>query len=105
MKRYRLEDYHKGWVVGNFVPSILELNTEVALQRMPKGVPTKDHVHKEATEITIVVSGALRINGNSYGPNDICVLEPGEISRSEFLEDTIIVVIKTPSVPLDKYEV
>jgi hypothetical protein len=38
-----------------------------------------------------------------FKAGDICVLEPGDISQIEYLEETEVVTIKTPSIPSDKY--
>jgi 2,4-dienoyl-CoA reductase-like NADH-dependent reductase (Old Yellow Enzyme family) len=44
-----------------------------------------------------------RINGQEFGPGDICVLEPGEQYHARILQDTHVVAVKFPSVPEDKY--
>ena len=38
-----------------------------------------------------------------FAVGDICVLEPGEAYYAEYVEDTEVFAIKTPSVPGDKY--
>jgi hypothetical protein len=48
------------------------------------------------------VSGRVSINGTVMVTGDIFIFNPMEISDSEFLEDTSIVVIRTPSEPFDK---
>ena len=45
----------------------------------------------------------MRINKEEFGVGDICVLEPGEPYYAEYLEDTEVFAVKTPSVPGDKY--
>ena len=41
-------------------------------------------------------------NGKIYTSGDIYVLEPGDVSQTEYLEETTVVTIKTPSIPTDK---
>jgi hypothetical protein len=37
-------------------------------------------------------------------PGDIFVLEPYEIADPQFLEDCVVLCVKIPSIPGDKYE-
>ena len=45
------------------------------------------------------------ICGQCIEPGMIFVIEPSEIADPVFLEDCIVVVVKTPSVKGDKYNV
>jgi len=45
----------------------------------------------------------MLVNGVIFGPGDICVLEPGDISQIDYLEEVDTVAIKFPSLPDDKY--
>jgi quercetin dioxygenase-like cupin family protein len=84
----------RGWVVGNFEPSLYKTDdVEVAVK----------HYHKIATEITIISDGKVRMNGTIYGSGDIVTIEPGEATDFEALEDTITTVVKLPCVKDDKY--
>jgi hypothetical protein len=47
----------------------------------------------------------MLLNGETILPNDIFILERGEIAEPEFLEDCLVLVIKHPSIPGDKYVV
>lgn len=96
----------KGWFVGKFTPTVLSTNdVEVAVKRYKKGDYEASHYHKIATEITVIVSGRVRMNNIEYGPNDIIVMEPNESTDFECLEDnTVNVVVKFPGVNNDKYE-
>jgi hypothetical protein len=62
-----------------------------------------DSVNKLTYEITLVISGRQLCNGEIFSAGEICVLEPGDISQIEYLEETEVVTIKTPSIPSDKY--
>jgi anti-sigma factor ChrR (cupin superfamily) len=104
MKKFKLEDFTRGWVVGNFDPAIWNTTEyEVAVQKFLKGDHPCSHYHLLADEITIVVSGRMDLNGTVYGPGDIILIEKTEEADPRFLEDTTTVVIKNKSVPGDKY--
>lgn len=102
----KLEDYINGWIVGDFTPTMFKNpHVEVGIHHIPAGANTVKHFHKVAQEINVVVSGKVEINGHAFGPNDIFAIEQHEISSSIIYEDTVLVVIKYPSTPGDKYEV
>lgn len=105
MKVARLEDMVKGWFVGNFEPTLINTNdVEVAVKEYKKGDYESKHFHKIATEITVIVSGHVRMNGVEYRKGDIIVMEPNEVTDFECLEDgTKNVVVKFPGANNDKY--
>lgn len=106
MKVGRLNDMARGWFVGNFEPTLFSTNdVEVAVKHYGTGDYEAAHYHKIATELTVVISGQVRMAGNRYGPGDIIVIEPGEITDFEALEDTVNVVVKIPGANNDKYTV
>lgn len=106
MKVARLETMIKGWFVGNFEPSLLKTNdVEVAVKEYKKGDYEASHFHKIATEITVIISGKVRMNGVEYGAGDIIVIEPGDSTDFEALEDTVNTVVKLPGANNDKYVV
>lgn len=89
------------------MPTVLNTNdVEVAVKRYKKGDYESSHYHKIATEITVVISGRVKMNNIEYGPDDIIVMEPGETTDFECLEEhTVTVVVKHPGVNNDKYGV
>ena len=105
MKTAKLEDMVKGWFVGNFEPTLLKTNdVEVAVKSYKKGDYEDRHYHKIATEITVIVSGRVKMNGVEYTKGDIVVIEPMESTDFEALEDnTQNVVVKYPGANNDKY--
>jgi quercetin dioxygenase-like cupin family protein len=104
MKKYKLDTFTRGWVIGDFEPSIIRTKDfEVMVRYYKAGDKEAKHVHKIAHEITIIVSGTYRMNGELLGPGDIVHLSPGEATDFECLEDGANTVIKTPSVMGDKY--
>ena len=93
-----------GWFAGDFSPSVLRSREfEAACKFYKKGTAESAHVHKIATEITLIARGRARMNGVEHTTGDIVVLDPGEASDFHALEDTITMVIKSPSVIGDKY--
>jgi quercetin dioxygenase-like cupin family protein len=106
MRVFQLADMKKGWFVGDFVPNVLRKKEfEVAYRTFKAGAFEEKHVHKIATEITVLTSGKATMNGQVLVSGDIMVLEPGEASDFVALEDGAVVVVKTPSVIDDKYTV
>jgi hypothetical protein len=104
MKRYKLTDSGaRGWFIGDFDQAVYKTDQfEVCYQHNPRGKPDT-HIHKQITEITLVISGRQVCNGELFEAGDICILEPGDISQIEYLEDTQVITIKTPSIPSDKF--
>lgn len=104
MKRFRLDDMVKGWFVGEFSPTAFATkDCEVAVKRYKAGDCESRHYHKIATEITLVLSGQVRMNGNIWGEGDIIVLAPGTVTDFEALTDVVNVVVKVPGAIDDKY--
>ena len=105
MRTAKLEDMIKGWFVGNFEPTLFRTNdVEVAVKSYKKGDYEARHYHKIATEYTVITVGRVKMNGIEYGVGDIIVMEPGEPTDFECLEDgTQNVVVKIPGANNDKY--
>jgi len=93
-----------GWFVGQFEPTVLPSSEfEVAIKHYSAGAKEEAHVHRVAIELTAIVSGEVLLNGTKLGPGDIAEITPGEAASFEALTDVTTVVVKTPSVPGDKY--
>lgn len=104
MKRYNLKDYVRGWVVGDFEPSILKTKDfEFMVHYYKKGDNEAKHVHKIADEITVIVYGEFKMNEERLSKGDVVHLTPNSSADFECLEDGATAVIKTPSVKGDKY--
>ena len=104
MEHKRLEDMLRGWFVGGFSPTALATDAcEVAVQHYPAGEVHPAHYHKVATEITLVLSGEIRMAGKEWSVGDIIVLSPGEVTDFVALTDASTVVVKVPGVQNDKY--
>lgn len=104
MKVDKLARMHRGWIVGDFEPSVLRTaGFEVAVQRYVAGAREPRHRHDLAIEITVVLEGEVRVDGVAYGAGDILVVERGEAIAFEAITDATTLVVKTPSVPGDKH--
>jgi dTDP-glucose pyrophosphorylase len=104
MKKFNLQNYTKGWLVGDFEPNLFgSKDIEVALKRYEQGTKELAHEHRLATEYTIVINGVFRMNDQIIGKNDIIQVEPNEMVEFECLHSGETLVIKSPSVMGDKY--
>jgi hypothetical protein len=93
----------RGWFIGDFDDAVFRTKDfEITYQKNPRS-QTASHIHKLVHEITLVISGRQICNGEMFGPGDICILEPGDISQIEYLEETEVVTVKVPSIPSDKH--
>ena len=100
----RLSDMIGGWMVGDFDPTCLRTGAcEVACKTYAAGDTEPAHVHRIATELTLIASGRVTMNGRTFETGDIIVLEPGEPTDFVAHEPTVTVVVKMPSVRGDKY--
>ncbi len=100
----KLDEMVGGWIVGDFEPTCLKTGAcEVACKHYEAGAVEAAHVHRIATEITLIASGRVRMNGRTFGAGDIIMLEPGEATDFQALERATTVVVKMPSVAGDKY--
>jgi quercetin dioxygenase-like cupin family protein len=104
MKKYSLSEMTKGWFVGDFSPTVVKTQAvEVGVKQYREGDYEDRHHHKIATEVTVIVTGKVRMNGELYQAGDILLIEPGESTDFEVLEDTTTVVVKYPGAQNDKY--
>jgi quercetin dioxygenase-like cupin family protein len=104
MKKYKLDSFVRGWIVGDFDPSIIRTKDfEFMVHYYKKGEKEAKHKHKIADEITVVVYGKFIMNNEELSTGDVVHLVPGSASDFECLQDGATAVIKTPSVMGDKY--
>lgn len=111
MRRSRIEDYWRGWFIGNFDPAVLKTDQfEVGVLTHTKGEYWAPHYHKVALEYNVLLDGKMHIKFSDGSvehikPGDVFVFEREEISIPFFDEDCRVLVIKVPSVKGDKYVV
>ena len=105
MKIENISQMKDGWFIGDFEPSLHKTKDfEVAVKKYAKDEYHAPHHHKIATEINYLIKGLVKANGKMIQPGQIFIYEPYEIAECEFLEETEILVVKTPCVAGDKYE-
>ena len=104
MQISKLENMVNGWFVGNFEPTLIKTNdVEVAVKKYKKGDYENKHYHKVATEITVIVSGQVKMNNIVYQQGDIITIKPNIATDFEALENTVCTVVKHPGALNDKY--
>ena len=104
MKHDRLEKMVRGWFVGAFSPSAHSTQAcEVVVKQYCAGERESAHHHKVATEVTLILSGEVRMMGRTWRDGDIITLSPYETTDFEAITDAVTVVVKTPSIAGDKY--
>jgi len=105
MNIFNLKNMIKGWFIGDITPVAHSTShCEVALKRYKKGDYDKSHLHKIATEITLICDGKVMMNNIIYTKDDIIVISPNEKTDFLCLEDATTVVVKVPGAKNDKYE-
>lgn len=107
----RIEDFKGGWFIGNFEPTAWKTDKfEAAIHDYKKGEEKEPHYHKLGTEINLLLEGKFILKNydgkgtdQELNKGDVFIIHPYEIADPLFLEDCKIMVIKTPSIPGDKY--
>src|SRR5690349_19830704 len=98
MQFARLETMTGGWFAGNFSPTLMQTSAfEAAVKHYRAGDREPKHHHREAQEITVIVSGRVRMCDRELAAGDIVLLERREATGFEAIEDSTTVVIKSPS--------
>jgi quercetin dioxygenase-like cupin family protein len=106
MEKHKIEDFKGGWFIGNFIPSShITKDFEVCYKKHFQGEKWPVHYHKESKEINYLVRGKMKIQNQIIEQGDIFILHPYEVADPVFLEDCEVLIVKTPSVPGDKYEI
>lgn len=99
-----LEDFTRGWIIGDFEPSILRNSMfEIAVQEYNAGDKEKNHYHKIATEYNLILDGEVLFNDEKFIKNEICIIESGDKTLFQAVTDARVLVIKHPSIKDDKY--
>jgi hypothetical protein len=104
MKLYKLDNFTKGWVIGDFIPSLVHSkDIEIGIKSYLSESYEQRHIHNIATEYTIIIQGSVLMNNTQYNTGDIIQIDAKESTDFYAITDCITCVIKTPSVPSDKY--
>lgn len=100
---FNVNDYTKGWLVGDFDPALIKSkDIEVGIKEYKKGDVESLHAHNIVTEYTIVLTGKVKMINQIFEKGQIVKIHPKIGTSFEALEDSITLVIKTPSIPSDK---
>ncbi len=104
MKAYKLDQFTRGWMFGDFDGAIIKnKNFEVGVRDFCKGEVCRKHYHSYIDDFVIVAYGTISINGVVFNENDIIQIEKNEVSDMQILSDKAkLVFVKTPSIPSDK---
>ena len=99
-----LKNMVRGWLIGAINPTVYYTDVcEVAIKKYKANDFESKHHHKIATEITIIISGKVKMNGVEFGPDDIITIEPNESTDFLAMEDTVTCCVKIPGALNDKY--
>ncbi len=99
-----LTNFTRGWIIGNFEPSIIKTTQlEIGILELKAGDKGDFHWHENHLEHNLILSGAAKIGKNLYFEGDIFTFKPFEKSNVEYMQDTKLLVIKSPSMNGDKY--
>lgn len=103
MRVFDPDTFKGGWFIGDFEPSIWRTTGyEVGYKHHIAGEPWAAHFHDHMDEVTFLLEGTMRIQGQLLTGPVIFLLNRGEIADPEFVTDCKVFIIKTPSVPGDK---
>ena len=103
MREYSVDQFHLGWFIGDFEPTILKTKDfEVCYRVQKKGEVHKPHIHPIGTEYNYLIRGEMTVNGKKFVGPVIFVIEPGEAVYPIMDTDCELVIIKTPSLSTDK---
>lgn len=94
----------KGWFIGAINPTVYYTDAcEIAVKKYVAGFFESKHHHKIATEITVIISGKVKMNDVEFGEGDIITISPNESTDFLALEDTVTCCVKIPGALNDKY--
>jgi mannose-6-phosphate isomerase-like protein (cupin superfamily) len=98
MKVNHIDHMVRGWFVGAFSPAAWHSpHVEVGYRVHAPGI--RDwHYHTHVTEVNLIISGEMIIQGRHLKAGDIFELAPYEVTNPEFLTPCGIVCVKFPSV-------
>ena len=103
MKIAKLSDFTNGWFLGNFEPSLFKSpDFEICVKNFKKGEVEAAHFQRIATEVTVVLSGSVRMGEHVLQVDDILIIYKDEICDFEALTDCKVLGVKFPSLPDDK---
>lgn len=104
MEIKKLKDFVRGWLVGNFEPSLWKTEScEVSIKNYKIGDRDEYHYHGKTTEFTVIVNGQAQMGNVVYNSGDIIIIKPYEMIDFLALSDVTTVVIRDGSFKNDKF--
>jgi quercetin dioxygenase-like cupin family protein len=104
VEQMNLKDVIGGWFIGNFNPSVLKTDQfEIGYKKYKAGDKEQKHVHKIATEYTVVIKGTIEMKGIQYREGDIVIINHNEAVEFKAITDVENIVVKVPCALNDKY--
>ena len=99
----KLKDMHRGWLIGDFEPSVLKTKEfEVGVLTHLKDEQWPAHYHPVGTEYNVLLKGSMKVCDKELVKGDIFVIKPNEIADPTFYEDCTILCVKVPGDSTDK---
>lgn len=103
MIKDRIENFTRGWFIGDFEPSLLKTKEfEVALISHDKDEHIPLHYHAKAIEYNVLVLGKMLVNGEEINAGDVFVFSKNEVADVTVLEESKVMCVKVPSMIRDK---
>lgn len=103
MKIDRIENYTRGWFIGDFENTAFKTDAcEVSYRKHPAGEIWDLHYQEKITEINLLVNGEMILQGTKLIAGDIFTLYPYEIADPIFLTDCYVICVKVPGIRNDK---
>lgn len=103
MKHVRFENTgRRGWFVGGFPEAAHQTDHAEVCYCVEKPGTGIKHYHTVCTETVLIVSGKVTCQGKEYTDGDILVFEPGDINDCIYVEETVMIGVKTPAGKDDK---
>ena len=104
MNEINLLDFDRGWILGNFDPSIMgRSDIEIWVLHHYKDQKWDFHYHQNIIEINILIDDKMLINNIEINQYDIFIFEKNIISYPIFLGNCHIIYIKIPPIIGDKH--
>jgi len=100
----KMTEMYRGWFIGNFEPSILKTSQfEVGLLLHREGEEWPEHYHTMTTEYNVLISGSMSVNHINIFAGEYFIIKANECVKPIFHEDCVVLCVKVPSIPGDKY--
>lgn len=107
--RYTEFDEYKGWFVGSFFEDGHPCKTddlEVVFRNHKKGNSAEAHFHRNKVELLLIIEGKAKYNINGeeliLKKGDFLFVDVNNIISGEYLENTKMFAIHSPSITTDK---